>query len=94
MAESASGQDEANPCSNLMLKWARLVLPARDFPLWSRNKKLSFWPYNKSIIDKASSFKMAAGYWPFLFCDLEALTLSWSLKIQQSISSYLEFTLG
>lgn len=94
MAESASGQDEASPCSNLILKWARLILPARDFPLWSRNKKLSFWPYNKSIIDKASSFKMAAGYWPFPFCDLEALFLSWSIKIQQSISSYLELTLG
>ena len=71
MAESASGQDEANPCSNLIPKRARLILPVWAFPHWSCKKKFSFWPYNKiSIIDKASSFKMASGYWPFLFCDL------------------------
>ena len=39
---------------------------ARDFPRWSLKRKLSFWPYNKSLIDQASSVKMAV-HWPRFF---------------------------
>ena len=40
------------------------ILPARDFPRWSRKKKFSFWPYEKSFTDhwQACSVKMAV-YW-------------------------------
>ena len=31
------------------------ILPAWDFPRWSRKKNFSFWPYNKSFIYKACS---------------------------------------
>ena len=55
MAESASGQGEGNP----VFDWLpELILPARDFPRWSRKNKFSFRPYNKSFIDQAS-VKMA-----------------------------------
>ena len=31
----------------------RHILPTRDVSRWSRKKKFSFWPYNKSFIDQA-----------------------------------------
>ena len=42
------------------------ILLARDFQRWSRKKKWSFLPYNKSFIDLACSVKIA-GYWPLFF---------------------------
>ena len=47
-----------------------VILPARDFSLWSRKKKkIPLWPLNKSFIDQACSVKMA-GYWRRLFLRL------------------------
>ena len=43
------------------------ILLARDFQSWSREKKLSFSPYNKSFIDRACSVKIA-GHYPLFFC--------------------------
>ena len=41
-------------------------LPGRlarsSFPRWSLKKKLSFWPYDKSFIDRACSVKIAGHY--------------------------------
>ena len=46
-------------------------LPGRlarsSFPRWSLKKKLSFWPYDKSFIDRACSGKIA-GHYRLLFC--------------------------
>ena len=51
MAGSASGQDEANP----------VLVPQK------RNSVgVMFWPYNKSLIDRACSVKMNR-YWPRSF---------------------------
>ena len=43
-----------------------LILPFRDLPHYSRKKKFSLWPQNKSFINQACSVKMA-GYWPHSF---------------------------
>ena len=47
MAESVSGQDEVNPAVFWLAPWAEWaygpILPARDFPRWSRNKKQDAW---------------------------------------------------
>lgn len=37
--------------------------PARGLPRWSKKKRFSFWPCNKSLIDQAWSVKIAS-YWP------------------------------
>ena len=66
MAESASGQDAANPVfwlATWMGKRGPPILSAQDFPHWSLKKKFSFWPYDKSFIDQACLAKMAV-------CDL------------------------
>ena len=49
MAESTSGQDEANPTFWL----ATQVLH------WSHYEKFTFWPYIKSFTDQACMVKMA-----------------------------------
>ena len=66
MAESASGQDEANPAFWLATRAGKMGSScplARYFWRWSRKNKFSFWLYNKSLIDQACAVKMAV-YWP------------------------------
>ena len=74
MAESASGQDEANPAFDLT-GYPRgqngPIFPAGDIPGWSSKKQFSSWPYNHDnpllvFIDQACSVKMAE-YWPCSF---------------------------
>ena len=47
-------------------------------------KAVSFWPYNRSVIDQACSVKMAE-YCPrsFLRCSLISRASSWSIKTQR-----------
>ena len=70
------------------------ILPARDFPRWSREKKFSFWLYNKSFIDQAPDGWILASYF---FAFSLTSTSSRSIKTQKRtwpISGHLDLTLG
>ena len=63
MTGSASGQDEANLCSDWLPEWARWPYLARSgfpalFPQKRKIFRVIFWPHNKSFIEQACSVKM------------------------------------
>ena len=75
MAESPSAQDEANPAFWLATRTGKMVPSCPlSISFVGPQEKLSFWQYNKSFIDHASSFKMVdyrprsflRFYWPRL----------------------------
>ena len=77
------------------------ILLARDFQRWSRKKKWSFLPYNKSFIDRACSVKIA-GYWPLFFLRIYCPRVrlgslkkyTHTQKRAWPISRHLDLTLG
>ena len=57
MAESVSGQDEANPAFWLATRAVKIgpSCPLGISRVVPRKKEFCFWPYNKSFIDQACS---------------------------------------
>ena len=67
MAESASGQGEANPVFWLAIGAGKIGSSCWSILRWSCKKNFSFWLFHKSFIDQVCFIKVAE-CWPVLFC--------------------------
>ena len=66
MADSASGQGEANPLFWLAIGAGKIGPSCWSILRWSCKKNVSFWIFHKSFVDQVCFFKMAE-CWPVLF---------------------------